>query len=94
MSSDTSSWALHVPKSERKRYERAPRPERERIVAALEELARDPRATTNVEPLTEERAAFRKRVGDWRIFFDLHDNVRLIEIVAIKRRTSTTYRKH
>jgi mRNA-degrading endonuclease RelE of RelBE toxin-antitoxin system len=47
----------------------------------------------DVRPLRNERSAFRRRVGDWRIFFDLYPERRLVVIVAIERRTSTTYRK-
>jgi hypothetical protein len=43
--------------------------------------------------LTGERTAFRRRVGDWRILFDLSLADRMIEIRFIERRTTTTYRK-
>ena len=45
----------------------------------------------DVERLKSERAAFRRRVGDWRILFDIHREVRLVEIRYIERRTTTTY---
>jgi mRNA-degrading endonuclease RelE of RelBE toxin-antitoxin system len=34
---------------------------------------------------------FRRRVRDWRIFFDLYSTEARVEITAIARRTSTTY---
>jgi len=34
---------------------------------------------------------FRRRVGDWRIFFEVITDRRHIVVVAIERRTSTTY---
>ena len=49
--------------------------------------------TGDVLQLTGERAAFRRRVGHWRLFFDLDSDHRLVDVVAIERRTSTTYRK-
>jgi mRNA-degrading endonuclease RelE of RelBE toxin-antitoxin system len=36
---------------------------------------------------------FRKRVGDYRIFFDVERHQRLIRVHDIVRRTSTTYRR-
>jgi mRNA-degrading endonuclease RelE of RelBE toxin-antitoxin system len=35
----------------------------------------------------------RQRVGDSRIFFDLDDEQRLVEVRLIERRTTTTYGK-
>jgi len=37
--------------------------------------------------------AWRRRVGDWRIFFDVYPEQRLVDIVDIHRRTTTTYRQ-
>ena len=55
-------------------------------------MASDP-FTGDIERLKDERAAFRRRVGDWRIFFDVYPDRRLVEVVDIRRRTTTTYRR-
>jgi mRNA-degrading endonuclease RelE of RelBE toxin-antitoxin system len=34
---------------------------------------------------------FRRRVGDWRIFFEVLPEGREVIIAAVERRTSTTY---
>ena len=34
---------------------------------------------------------YRRRVGSYRIFFDLHRNQRIIFVSRVERRTSTTY---
>jgi mRNA-degrading endonuclease RelE of RelBE toxin-antitoxin system len=47
----------------------------------------------DVERLRNQPSAFRRRVGDWRIFFDVEPDKRLVEVTAIERRTTTTYRK-
>jgi mRNA-degrading endonuclease RelE of RelBE toxin-antitoxin system len=52
--------------------------------------SRDPFAS-DIARLKNERTAFRRRVGDWRLFFDVHPEPRLVDVVAIARRTSTTY---
>ena len=36
---------------------------------------------------------FRRRVGSWRLFFDLYPERFLVDVVAIERRTTTTYHK-
>ena len=35
--------------------------------------------------------AYRRRVGDWRIFFELDEPRKLVVILAVKRRASNTY---
>lgn len=55
-------------------------------------MSLDP-GTGDVLPLEHQRAAFRRRVGDWRIFFDLYPERQLVVVVAIERRTTTTYRR-
>jgi len=37
--------------------------------------------------------SYRRRLGDWRIFFDLYPERRLFVVTTIERRTTTTYRK-
>lgn len=71
---------------------RAPRHEESRIRAALTELASDP-FSGDVTRLKHERTAFRRRVGDWRIFFDVNPERQLVEVRFIERRTTTTYRR-
>ena len=43
--------------------------------------------------LRHQPAALRRRVGDWRIFFDVDPDQRLVEVRDIQRRTTTTYRQ-
>lgn len=85
-------WDVVVAKPALKQLVRAPRPERERVWAALDAMRIDPVAG-DVRPLTHQPSAFRRRVGDWRIFFDLNQDLRRVEVAAIERRTSTTYRR-
>jgi mRNA-degrading endonuclease RelE of RelBE toxin-antitoxin system len=47
----------------------------------------------DVARLTGEHTTFRRRVGDWRLVFDVHREVRLVEIRSIERRSTTTYRR-
>jgi hypothetical protein len=53
-------------------------------------MSRNPLAG-DVLKLTGERRAYRRRVGNWRILFDLSPG--LVEVRYIERRTTTTYRK-
>jgi mRNA-degrading endonuclease RelE of RelBE toxin-antitoxin system len=85
-------WELRVSKPAQKSVQRAPRPERERLSRALEEMQRNP-FSGDVARLKDQPTAFRRRVGEWRIFFDVEPDYRIVDVTAIERRTTTTYRK-
>jgi mRNA-degrading endonuclease RelE of RelBE toxin-antitoxin system len=61
------------------------------LLKALEEMSRNPFAG-DVVRLQNQPTAFRRRVGDWRIFFDLDSNQKVVAVPYIERRTTTTYR--
>ncbi len=82
------NWTLVVSKPARKGLARLPDGDRERIVRALDALAADP-FSGDIKRL--EPPAWHRRVGEYRIFFDLIMEDRLVVVTAIKRRTSTTY---
>ena len=71
---------------------RAPRHERERLLTELDAIALDPfgRDTQRLQGAPD---SYRRRVGDWRILYDVAIRARLIHVTEIVRRTSTTYRQ-
>ena len=86
------NWTLIVAKPAQRQLERAPRADRARLLEALEAMRRDP-FESDIARLKDQPANFRRRVGAWRILFDLDPAGRRIEILAVMRRTSTTYRR-
>jgi mRNA-degrading endonuclease RelE of RelBE toxin-antitoxin system len=48
--------------------------------------------TGDVVRLTNHSSTFRRRVGSWRVFFDVFPDQRLLVVNEIVRRTTTTYR--
>ena len=87
------NWNVWLSRSAQKTLTRAPRPERERLQHALDEMALDPFAGDVLTLKGEERSSFRRRVGAWRIFFDVERDVLRVSVVDIARRTTTTYRR-
>ena len=52
-----------------------------RIVAKIKEVAADPNApNSNLTKLQGRDAAYRLRVGDWRVIYELHDD-RLVMVI-------------
>lgn len=85
-------WNVSLRKAGLKNLARAQEKERRQVWAALDEMRADP-LTGDVRPLANQRSGFRRRLGHWRIFFDVYPGRQLVDVVAIERRSSTTYRK-
>ena len=86
------TWKLIFSNSARRNLRKLPLNDRRRIDRALDELALDP-SQGDVLPLRNHPAEFRKRVGDYRVFFDLVRDERLVRVHDIVGRTSTSYRR-
>lgn len=82
-------WAVIVDDGAAKRMRRFPRQDQDRIVAALVEMEGDP-FTGDIVRL-KGSTGFRRRVGAYRILFDVNVPARRVEVTEIARRTSTTY---
>jgi mRNA-degrading endonuclease RelE of RelBE toxin-antitoxin system len=61
-----------------------------RIDAAFEAMRTNPYGG-DVKFLGGTAGALRRRVGAWRILFEVHQRERRVVILGVKRRTSTTY---
>jgi len=86
------NWQLVIVKSARKALRTFPDRDAAAIGAALEAMQRDPRAGDTVHLHDPRLPAFRRRVGAYRILFDIHADRRLVVVSCILRRTTTTYR--
>ena len=82
------NWTLLVTKSARKALEKLPDKDRRRIQQALSSMPANPYAG-DIKRLNAP--AWRRRVGNCRIFYDLLIDKKHIVVTAIERRTSTTY---
>jgi mRNA-degrading endonuclease RelE of RelBE toxin-antitoxin system len=84
------NWTVILAKRARKEFARAPAKSQRLLRAALEEM-RDNPFSGDIVRLASEQATWRRRVGSFWIFFDVHPDQQRIDIVNIVRRTSTTY---
>jgi mRNA-degrading endonuclease RelE of RelBE toxin-antitoxin system len=82
------NWQLLVSKSAQKALASLPNKDQLRIEGALDALQTDP-FSGDIKRL--QPPAWRRRVGNYRIFYDLLLDDHVIVVTAIKRRTSTTY---
>jgi mRNA interferase RelE/StbE len=82
------NWTLLVSKPAQKDLERFPSRDQVRIESALDALQDDP-FSGDIKRL--QPPGWRRRIGDYRVFYDLSLDEHQIVVTAIKRRTSTTY---
>ena len=83
-------WKLLVDREVGKQLRRIPKRDRERIVAALEELVVNP-YSGDIEKMKGEPDVWRRRAGAYRIFFEVLSKKRTVYVYHVARRTSTTY---
>ena len=74
-------YTVSTTKSFNKAIARLPANWQKRIVAKIKEVAADPYApNNNLTKLQGRDAAYRLRVGDWRVLYELYDD-RLVMVI-------------
>jgi len=58
----------------------------------LEELAENP-YQGDIEKIKDEENVWRRRIGNYRILYEIKPKQRYIDVFQIRRRTTGTYRK-
>jgi mRNA interferase RelE/StbE len=82
-------WTVVLGGPARKSLKRVPASDNARILSALAEMQEDP-FQGDIRKL-QGLPGFRRRVGNWRILFEVALERRHIVVAAIERRTSTSY---
>ncbi|MEO7422774.1 MAG: type II toxin-antitoxin system RelE/ParE family toxin [Ornithinibacter sp.] len=67
-------------------------PAKRRIQAAIELLSNEPRPS-GAKKLVGGEEAWRVRTGDYRIVYEIHDNVLLVLVLAVGHRPDTYHRR-
>jgi len=84
------NWELVIVSRAPKSIKRFPKEDRRRIVQALQELRTDP-FSGDVVKLEDAGNVWRRRVGAYRIFYEMIVQEKTIYVFRIERRNSKTY---
>lgn len=84
------TWNVVVAKAAQKQLAKFPVKDQVRIAKAMRAMADDP-FSGDIIKLEGQNDRWRRRVGNYRIFFAVDRDATTIGISAIMRRTSTTY---
>lgn len=79
------TWSIRYKRQAEKTLDALDPVIRRRILAAIGNLAANPKTAANVKSL-QSQPAFRLRVGDWRILYTLEQEILTILIIRIAHR--------
>ena len=84
------AWELVLAGPAARALKRMPAAERRRVLAALDAMEQNP-FSGDIVRLTAHPVAWRRRVGNWRLLFDIELERHRVLVHDVIRRTSTTY---
>ena len=73
-----------------KKLSRFPKRDAERITYMIESLARNP-YFGDIDKIKREDDKWRRRIGNYRVFYNIKQRERTVEVVLVERRSSNTY---
>ena len=86
------SFSIRIKESAAKELRRVAKPDRARIVAAIDRLAETPHLGTSLKG--DLRGLRRIRVGDYRILYEVRDKELVVLVVRIAHRRGAYRRTH
>ena len=79
------SYRVELTTAAARQVKKLPRPARARVLDAIEGLAQDPRPH-GAKKLVGENTAWRVRVGDYRVIYDVFDDELVVTVVRAAHR--------
>ena len=81
------SYEIILTTSSRKQLQKLPKQTQINILNGLQKLAENPfAANVNVKKMQGEENVYRLRTGDYRIIYELYNNIMTIEVIKIAHR--------
>jgi len=84
------SWNLNIANCVKKEARKIPKKDFVQIKAVIESMRTDP-FIGDRQKLKGKDSEYRRRVGNWRVFFQINKKTKTITIMHIRKRDSRTY---
>lgn len=84
------SWNVKITQKVLKEIKRFPQKDAKRLLFVLEEMSKNP-YRGDIEKVKGEENVWRRRLGSYRILYEMFPPRKFIWVFDIKRRTTTTY---
>jgi mRNA interferase RelE/StbE len=85
------NWDFQLAKQAQRAFRSMPSRDRDRLNDVLNDMKTDPLTGDVVSLKGEYEGQYRRRVGSWRILFELKTTAHVVLVHDIRRRSSTTY---
>lgn len=85
-----TNWVLQIDPQVPKTLKKIPSSYAKRIVTTIESLPDNP-YSGDIQKMKDEQNVWRRRAGEYRIFYEILQKESVIHVFRIERRTSTTY---
>ena len=85
-----ANWELRVRERVYKDIASFPREARERITAVIESLSDNPYAG-DIEKMKGEERAWRRRIGNYRVRYEIIPGQKIVYVFRVERRATNTY---
>jgi len=86
----SKNWELKIDEVVYKELEKFPRKYAKKIIYTIESLPLDP-YSGDIQKIKDEENTWRRRIGTYRIFYEINKTKRIINVFWVERRTSSTY---
>ena len=86
------SWEIKIAKRVLKQVKKIPKKDAQRLSIILQSMSENP-YRGDLDKLKGEENTWRRRVGAYRIIYEIFPKQKMVFIEDIRRRTSTTYRR-
>ena len=90
MINSSKNWDLRVDPSVAKFLKRIPKTDATKILTVLKSLQNNP-YFGDIQKIKDEKDVWRRRVGNFRLFYKLFIDEKIVSVFDLKRRTSKTY---
>lgn len=86
------SWDVRIAKRVSKQMKRISKKEVPNILGVMDNMARNP-YWGDIKKIEGEQHVWRRRVGNYRILYEIFPNEKFVAVLDIRRRTTTTYHR-
>lgn len=90
MENSKEAWVLQIDPNVLKILKKFPQKDTKRIVAVIDTLTTAP-FSGDIQKMKGEKNAWRRRIGSYRLFYEVIQNEKVIHVFHAERRTTTTY---
>ncbi len=84
------NWVLQIDPEVLKSLQKFPQKDSKRIVAVIESLSTNPYGG-DIQKMKGEDNVWRRRIGSYRLFYEILSEEEVIHVYHVERRTTQTY---